>query len=125
MAATLNEIINFPAAGIYTISLTANCGTQKCVCTFKVQVGGGGTNPPGGGNPPGGNPPWGNPPTGGNPPTDPPVSIPLPPDLPGKIDSIVKATIPPDFNGGILVAQNDSTLFEKYYSYKGFSQSTN
>ena len=113
VAATLNEVINFPTAGIYTISLTANCGTKKCVCTFKVQVGGGGnTEPPGGGNPPGGNPPT------GNPPAEPPVSMPLPPDLPIKIDSIVKATIPPDFNGGILVAKNDSTLFEKYYSYK-------
>lgn len=111
---TLNEVISFPAPGAYTITLTANCGTKKCACTFKVNVGDGGTNPPGGGvNPPGG----GVYPPGGNPP-EPPIYVPIPPELPGKIDSVVNATVPKDFNGGIVVAKNDSVLFEKYYSYK-------
>lgn len=117
VATTLNEALSFPATGLYTIILTASCGTKKCVCNFKVQVGGGSSQPPGGGVPPGGNPPVGFPPSG-NPPAEPPVEMPLPPDLPVKIDSIVKQTIPPDFNGGVLVSKNDSTLFEKYYSYK-------
>lgn len=116
----VNEVISFPAAGTYTITLTANCGAKKCACTFKVNVGSGGNS--GGGNPGGGGIPGGGgvPPGGGIPPVggDNPIPIPLPPDLPVKIDSIVKTTIPPDFNGGILVAKNDSTLFEKYYSYK-------
>lgn len=107
IATTVNEVISFPAPGTYTITLTATCGTKKCACTFKVTVGDSGVIPPGGGIP-GGYPP----------PIEPPVSIPLPPDLPGRIDSIVTATIPPDFNGGVLVAKGDSTLYEKYYSFK-------
>lgn len=108
MVTSLNEVISFLTAGAYTITLTANCGNKKCACTFKVNVGDV-IIPPGGGGGGGGYPPGE--PTG-------PIGIPLPPDLPIKIDSIINATLPPDFNGGVLVAKNDSTLFEKYYSRK-------
>ncbi len=112
--ANLNEVITFPAEGAYTVILTATCGDKKCVCTFKVNAsdnpeGGYGedTSPPIGGTPGG---------IGGG--GTPPVTPALPPELPAKIDSIVNTIIPKDFNGGILVAKDDSVIYEKYVSYK-------
>ena len=112
--ANLNEVITFPAEGAYTVMLTATCGDKKCVCTFKVNAsdnpeGGYGedTSPPIGGTPGG---------IGGG--GTPPVTPALPPELPAKIDSIVNTIIPKDFNGGILVAKDDSVIYEKYVSYK-------
>jgi PKD repeat protein len=98
----LNETITFPGYGYYTVKLTANCGTKKCVCTFKVFV----TkkdveDPP--------------PPIVTGDPKDPPKT-----DTPIKnaIDSIVTKELPPNFNGGILVSRNDSVLYEKYVNVK-------
>ena len=109
-SANLNEVLNFPAPGIYTVVLTASCGDKKCVCMFKVNVKGEGAPPS----------------TDTETEQEPPVVVPEPPvvggiptiDLPHKIDSIVKAIIPKDFNGGVLVAKNDTVLYEKYISYK-------
>ena len=114
-AATLNETITFPAEGAYTIMLTATCGDKKCVCTFKVNA----SNKPDDGGI-GGTPPTGTPGgfPSGTPPITPPYTPTLPPDLPAKIDSLVETIIPKDFNGGILVAKDDSVIYEKYVSYK-------
>ncbi len=100
---TLNETIVFPEADLYTITLTAHCGEKTCVCTFKVNVGN--VEVPDDGI----DTPDDQPDDGG---------IVLPPDLPDKIDKIINATIPKDFNGGILVAVNDSILYERYVSHK-------
>lgn len=104
---TLNETISFPAKGAYTIMLTATCGEKKCVCTFRINVSDNPTDIDGNDVPPTGTP------------DDIPPFIPtLPPDLPAKIDSVVGTIIPKDFNGGILVAKDDSVIYEKYVSYK-------
>ena len=107
-AATLNETITFPAEGAYTIMLTATCGDQKCVCTFRVNVSDNPVEVDGDDQ---------TPPTD-TPDDDKPFTPTLPPDLPAKIDSVVGTIIPKDFNGGILVAKDDSVIYEKYVSYK-------
>lgn len=98
VAAALNETIVFPAPGMYSISLSATCGTQKCTCAFRIFVDGKCVDctvvTPGGG---GSTIPHGN---------------------PFPIDSVLQGILPPDFNGGILVSKNDSVLYEKYISYK-------
>lgn len=98
VSASLNETIVFPTAGMYSISLTANCGTQKCICTFRTYVTDGTCADcttvivtDGGGDGGGSKPP---------------------------IDSVINSILPPDFNGEILVAKNDTVLYEKYVSFK-------
>ena len=97
ISGTLNETLVFPTPGMYSVLLTANCGTKKCICSFRIYV------------------------TDGtctdctpivtvsdttyNPPTS-------------TIDSLVNQILPPDFNGGVLVAKNDSVLYEKYIGFK-------
>jgi CubicO group peptidase (beta-lactamase class C family) len=103
VATALNETIVFPAFGMYSVTLSAWCGTKKCVCSFKIFVAPEPKEPPviittGGGTNPNGNP-------NGNP-------------LPGSIDSVLAGIIPKDFNGQILVSRNDSTIYEKNISYK-------
>lgn len=110
-ASTLNETITFPAEGAYTIMLTATCGDKKCVCTFKVNV----SDKP---SDTGGDEDTDETPPSDTPTDTPPITPTLPSDLPAKIDSVVETIIPKDFNGGILVAKNDSVLYEKYVSYK-------
>ncbi len=102
VATTLYETIIFPEKGMYSVTLTANCGGQKCTCSFRINVNSG-TND-GGGNGGVGNSGSDNP--NGSSVTDKPI------------EDILKQTLPADFNGQILVSQNDKTLFEKNYSYK-------
>lgn len=103
VATTLYETITFPEKGMYSVTLTATCGDQKCTCSFRINVDKGlegDGNPSGDGNP-----------------TD--SGDPKKPEDPKKpIDEIVKEILPPDFNGGVLVSKNDEILFEKYYSFK-------
>lgn len=107
-ASTLNETITFPAEGTYTVMLTATCGDKKCVCTFKVNASDNPVDEEDNDDT-----------TPSDTPTDTSPIIPtLPPDLPAKIDSVVGTIIPKDFNGGILVAKDDSVIYEKYVSYK-------
>ncbi len=98
VTAALNETILFPAPGMYSVSLSATCGTQKCICAFKVYVTDGKC-------------------------LDCDTTITAgckdcPTPITGQIDSVIHQILPPDFNGGILVARNDSVLYEKYVSYK-------
>lgn len=91
VATALYETITFPEKGLYSVTLTANCGDKKCTCSFRINVNSGTEvfdNP-----------------------KDPPTT-----DKP--IEDIIKQIFPPDFNGQVLVSQNDKTLFEKNYSYK-------
>lgn len=102
VASALNETIQFQSSGMYSVTLTSNCGAQKCICSFKINV----TDsvcidcPP---------PPCLNCP--------PPPCIDCP-SITEKIDSVIKKILPPDFNGEILIAKNDTVLYEKYVSYK-------
>ena len=103
VATTLYETITFPEKGIYSVTLTANCGDKKCTCTFRINVNSGIEVETGGGGETG-------------------TEISDIPNNPNPIDKpieeILKQTLPPDFNGQILVSQNDKTLFEKNYSFK-------
>jgi len=99
--ALINETITFPSTGMYSVKLTANCGVQKCICSFKIYVADTVcvdciTTPP-----------CTNCPGGGNEITD---SL--------KIDSVITTILPPDFNGEILVSKNDTIIYERYISYK-------
>ncbi len=38
VAMVLNENFQFPADGLYTITLSSNCGTKKCDCIFKIKI---------------------------------------------------------------------------------------
>jgi CubicO group peptidase (beta-lactamase class C family)/PKD repeat protein len=108
--AVVNEAISFPAAGTYSIKLTASCGTKKCICSFRIYitdntcidcptpvdttcVGCPPSNPPGAGG------------GGGGGPKDSLVQV---------IDSIVKTILPPCFTGEILIARNDTIIYERY-----------
>lgn len=103
VATTLYETITFPEKGMYSVTLTATCGDQKCTCSFRINVDKGldGDGIPNG---------EGNPTDNGDPKN--------PEDPKKPIDEIVKEILPPDFNGGVLVSKNDEILFEKYYSFK-------
>jgi CubicO group peptidase (beta-lactamase class C family) len=97
ISSNLNETLVFPTAGMYSVSLMANCGTQKCICSFRINV------------------------TDGN--CIDCVTTTTSTDTSSKttyskIDSLVNEIFPPDFNGEILVAKNDTVLYEKYVSYK-------
>lgn len=90
--AGLHETISFNTPGYHTVQLIAWCGTQKCICSFRVYIeehGHGDTT---------------------HTDTIPPIK--------SKIDSVLTEILPPDFNGEILVSKNDSVLYEKYISYK-------
>ena len=92
--ATLYETVVFPVKGIYTITLSAWCGDTKCECKFQIVVDNGSV-------------------------------VVVPPGSPSTYtptkDSIVKVLagiLPPDFSGGILIAKNDSILYENYKGNK-------
>ena len=95
VATAVNESITFPSIGMYTIKLVADCGGNKCVCSFRVNVTSQFEDP-----------------------EDP--DTPDDPNNPSTetITSVIEKIIPPDFNGGILVSKNDKVLYEKYVSYK-------
>jgi CubicO group peptidase (beta-lactamase class C family)/PKD repeat protein len=96
-AVKLNETLTFTTKGYHTIELVAHCGGKSCVCRFRVYIGDDNTVPPITG-------------------TGKPEGEGIVKDLPSKIDSIVNKILPKDFNGGILVSKNDTTLYEKYVS---------
>ncbi|MBC5837540.1 serine hydrolase [Flavobacterium muglaense] len=104
VATALYETIVFPSKGMYSVTLTANCGGIKCSCSFRINV-----NSDGGGTVSNGN-------SGGNDDNQNPSNTTSSNDKP--IEDILNQTLPPDFNGQILVSQNDKTLFEKNYSFK-------
>lgn len=92
--AALHETVSFNSPGYHTVELSALCGTQKCICRFRVFIA---SDEEGGATP---------------------VPNPKEPPVKTKIDSVLNEILPPDFNGGILVAKNDTVLYEKYISYK-------
>ncbi len=97
LTAALNETIEFPAYGQYSVTLTAVCGKQKCVCSFRINVKPDGIDPEC---------------------FDCPVVITDGKPKPPNVDSVLATIIPPDFNGGILVSKNDTIVYEKYVSFK-------
>lgn len=100
VTAALNEPLLFPSTGMYSVTLAAHCGLQKCVCSFRIYIADTihtdtVTTTTGGG--------------GGDTTYTPTTEI---------IDSVIHTILPPDFNGGILISKNDTILYEKYTSYK-------
>lgn len=103
IAATLNEPISFPDKGMYSVTLTAHCGLYSCICSFRVYIADTAcadcspadtcTNCP---------------------PSTTCVDCPIS----EKIDSVISTVLPPDFNGEILIARNDTVIYERYISYK-------
>ncbi|HVK96603.1 MAG TPA: serine hydrolase domain-containing protein, partial [Flavisolibacter sp.] len=89
----LNDVIEFPAEGLYTITLTAKCGDKICECVFRVDIRKGNDNPP-------------------------VVTTFTPTVTSSKVDSVLKKILPPNFNGSIIVSQNDSIIIERYVSFK-------
>lgn len=99
VAATLYETIIFPEKGMYSLTLSAHCGNVKCSCSFRINVNSGSVGVIVGN-------------TGSNGTQHTPSTMEKP------IEDVLKQTLPPDFNGQVLVSQNDVTLFEKNYSFK-------
>ena len=97
--AVLFETISFDTPGYHTVQLIAHCGTKKCECSFRVLIKGKTDD----GNP--------KDPTK---PTNPIVKIPTK----TQIDSVLKKILPKDFNGGVFIAKEDSTIYEEYKSYR-------
>ena len=89
---------------MYSVTLTANCGDKKCVCSFRINVDSGGSDDPIDITEIGD--------------TKDPETTKDPKDPKKPIEETLITILPPDFNGGILVSQNDKVLFEKYYSFK-------
>jgi CubicO group peptidase (beta-lactamase class C family)/PKD repeat protein len=92
---TMYETFMLPVRGIYTVNLTAYCGSKKCECKFQIVVDKDRPDPK-------------------EPPVvtekDPPTGKPKNPE----IDKIIEGILPPDFSGQVLVAKKDTILYEKY-----------
>ncbi|HWB24890.1 MAG TPA: serine hydrolase [Chitinophagaceae bacterium] len=92
----LNETLEFPAKGMYTVELAATCGLQRCICSFKTYVTDSACTD------------CGNTTNGCTGCTT----------ITGKIDSVIHTILPPGFTGEVLVSKNDTTIYETYTSHK-------
>lgn len=96
VGAMLYETFQFPTDGLYTVKLTAHCGNKVCECIFKINVTPAMVEPP-------------------KLPVPPVVNtVPTKTPTPATIDSLLAGILPKDFSGGILVAKNDTAIYEKY-----------